>query len=405
MKSVMDRKKLTVAGGLLVAAIAITWLVLARKPADAADKQAPKPIAVDMAAAVRKDVPIYLQGLGTVQAFYTVTVTARVDGELQKIAFTEGETVHKGDLLAQIDPRPNQAALDQAVATKAKDSAQLANAKRDFERYTLLQPQDLASKQTVDTQRATVDQLAAQLQVDQAQIDNARTQLDYTRIVSPINGRTGIRLIDPGNIVHAADTTGIVVVTQVQPISVIFTLPEENLSLVGAALAAGPVKVTTVARDGGQELDEGVLSLIDNQIEQATGSAKLKAVFKNERNTLWPGQYVNARVLVRTDKDALVIPSAAVQLGPNGPFAYVVKHDSTVEARPLKVGEDSGGITIVTAGLDLNEQVVVSNQYRLQAGAHVRSAQATPAAASVGEAPGTHTPAPKSPLSASPNAS
>ncbi len=378
----MNQKKMTLIGVILAAVVAVGWLGLARKPADAAAKKTPPAIAVDTAAVTRKDVPIYLQGLGTVQAFYTVTVTARVDGELQKIAFTEGQTVRKGDLLAQIDPRPNQAAYDQAVATKAKDSAQLANAKRDFERYTLLQPQDLASKQTVDTQRATVDQLTAQLQVDQAQIDNARTQLDYTRIVSPINGRTGIRLVDPGNIVHAADTTGIVVVTQVQPISVIFTLPEENLSLVGAALEAGPVKVTTVSRDGGKELDEGTLSLIDNQIEQATGSAKLKATFNNERNTLWPGQYVNARVLIRIDKNVMVIPTTAVQLGPNGPFTYVVKNDSTVEARPLKVSEDTNGITVVTDGLALNEQVVTTNQYRLQIGSHVRST-AAPASAAV----------------------
>src|SRR6202030_175153 len=220
-------------------------------------------IAVDTAAVTYADVPIYLSGLGTVQAFYTVTVTARVDGELQKVAFTEGQSVHKGDLLAEIDPRPNQAAYEQAMATKVKDAAQLANAKRDLERYTILQPQDLASKQTVDTQRATVDQLNAQLQVDQAVIDNARTQLDYTRIVSPIDGRTGIRLVDPGNIVHAAATTGIVVVTQMQPISVIFTLPEEELAAITTALSAGPVSVTTVSRDGGTELDRGTLTLID----------------------------------------------------------------------------------------------------------------------------------------------
>ena len=364
------------AGSVLVVVALALWLGVGHKSASAATDKTPKPIAVDMVEATQADVPIYLQGLGTVQAFYTVTVTARVDGELQKIGFTEGQTVRKGDLLAQIDPRPNQAAFEQAVATKAKDAAQLANAKRDFERYTVLQPQDLASKQTVDTQHAMVDQLTAQLQVDQAQIDNARTQLDYTRITSPIDGRTGLRLVDPGNIVHAADTTGIVVVTQVQPIAVIFTLPEENLSVVGAALAAGPVKVTTVSRDAGTELDEGTLSLIDNQIEQATGSAKFKAIFKNERNTLWPGQYVNARVLVRTDKQVLVIPSAAVQLGAKGPFTYVVKSDSTVEIRPLQIGQDSAGMTIVTGGLTLHERVVTTNQYRLQAGVHVRSAGA-----------------------------
>jgi multidrug efflux system membrane fusion protein len=322
-------------------------------------------------------VPIFLQGLGTVQAFYTVTVTARVDGEIQKIGFTEGQTVHKGDLLAQIDPRPNQAAYEQAVATKAKDAAQLANAKLDLDRYVLLQPQDLASKQTVDTAHAAVDQLTAQVQVDQAMVDNARTQLDYTRITSPIEGRTGIRLIDPGNIVHAAGTTGIVVVTQVQPISVVFTLPEENLSIIGGALAAGPVQVTTLSRDGNTVLDEGTLALIDNEIDQATGTAKLKATFSNARNTLWPGQYVNARVLVRTEKNALTVPTSAVQLGPNGPFTYVVKSDSTVEVRPLELGEESGGLTVIKKGIGLNERVVTSNQYRLQAGVHVRDNTAT----------------------------
>jgi multidrug efflux system membrane fusion protein len=284
--------------------------------------------------------------------------------------------VHKGDLLAQIDPRPSQAAYDQAVATKAKDAALLANAKLDLERYTLLQPQDLASKQTVDTAHALVGQLTAQLQVDQAMIDNAHTQLEYTRITSPITGRTGIRLIDPGNIVRAASTSGIVVVTQVQPISVIFTLPEEDLGQVGAALAAGTVPVTTLARDGGTELDQGTLTLIDNEIDQTTGTARLKATFSNAHDTLWPGQYVNVRVLVRTDHDALTLPSAAVQLGPDGPFTYVVKSDSTVEVRPLKLGDESGGRTVIKEGLALNELVVTSNQYRLQPGAHVRGVTA-----------------------------
>lgn len=365
------RKRTAVAVIACVTVLGIVWYGLLHKPAAAAARNAPQSVAVDMAVAASVDVPIYLQGLGTVQAFYTVTVTARVDGELQKIAFTEGQNVRTGDLLAQIDPRPNQAAFEQAVATKAKDAAQLANAKRDLERYTVLQPEDLASKQTVDTQRATVDQLTAQLQIDQAVIDNARTQLDYTRISSPINGRTGIRLIDPGNIVHAADTTGIVVVTQMQPISVIVTLPEEDLGTVNSALSAGPVAVTTVSRDGGEVLDRGTLTLIDNQIQQATGTLKLKATFNNERNTLWPGQYVNARVLVRTEHNAMTLPTSAVQLGPDGPFTYVVKGDSTVEVRLLKIGAQSGAATVVTAGLVPNERVVTSNQYRLQAGTHV----------------------------------
>jgi membrane fusion protein, multidrug efflux system len=373
-------QKRALVGSLALALLLLfTWRVI-HKPADAASRNAPPAIAVDTATAKHSDVPIFLQGLGTVQAFYTVTVTARVDGEIQKIGFTEGQTVHKGDLLAQIDPRPNQAAYEQAVATKAKDAAMLANAKRDYDRYILLQPQDLASKQTVDTQRATVDQLTAQVQVDQAVIDNARTQLDYTRITSPIDGRTGVRLIDPGNIVRAAGTAGIVVVTQVQPISVVFTLPEEDLGTVGGALALGPVQVTTLSRDGDAMLDEGTLALIDNQIDQTTGTARLKATFPNTRNTLWPGQFVNARVLVRTERNVLTLPSSAVQLGPNGPFTYFVKGDSTVEVRPLELGPESDGLTVIKKGIALNERVVTSNQYRLQAGVHVRDNTAAPKA-------------------------
>lgn len=375
-----NRSRMLVAAPILAAAAVAAWLGLVHKKAAAATQKTPAPVAVDIAAVTQADVPVYRQGLGTVQAFYTVTVTARVDGELQKVAFTEGQQVHKGDLLALIDPRTNRAAFDQAAATKAKDAALLANAKRDFERYILLQPQDLASKQTVDTQRAQVDQLTAQLQVDQAQIDSARTQLDYTRITSPIDGRTGIRLIDPGNIVRAADTTGLVVVTQIQPIAVVFTLPEQDLPAVSAALAAGPVPVSTAPRGGGSELDEGTLRLIDNQIQTATGTLRLKAIFKNARQALWPGQYVDVRVLVRTLRHAMTIPSTAVQIGPNGPFTYVVKNDSTVEARPLKIAEDGNGMTVVTDGLALTEHVVTSNQYRLQAGATVRTA--TPSKAS-----------------------
>ncbi|HEY6484044.1 MAG TPA: efflux RND transporter periplasmic adaptor subunit [Steroidobacteraceae bacterium] len=328
-------------------------------------------IAVDATAARRADVPVYLEGLGTVQAFNTVTVTARVDGELQKIGFVEGQTVKQGDLLAQIDPRPFQAALGQALAAKAKDEAQLQSASADLERYTLLAPENLASKQTLDSQRALVAGLQAQIKGDQANIDNARTQLQYTTITSPIQGRTGIRRVDAGNNVHATDTTGIVVVTQVQPIALIFTLPEEALATVNAALSAGPVAVTAVSRDGAIEYDRGTVQLVDNQIDQSTGTIRLKAVFPNAQNKLWPGEYVDARVLVRTERNALTIPSMAVQRGPNGTFAYVIKPDQTVEARPLQIGAESGSSMVVMNGLRAGERVVTSNQYRLQPGAHV----------------------------------
>lgn len=335
-------------------------------------------VSVDTATVTRGDVPVYLEGLGTVQAYNTVTVTARVDGELRRVAFTEGQMVHKGDLLAEIDPRPNQAAYDQALATRTRDAAQRANAQRDLQRYLILQPQDLASKQTVDSQQATVDQLDAQLKVDQALIDNARTQLEYTRIRSPIDGRTGLRLVDPGNILRAAAAAGIVVVTQVQPISVIFTLPEEHLGAVTAALAAGPVPVTTLTRDGASRLDQGTVALIDNQIDQATGTIKVKAIFANAHNALWPGQYVTARAQVRVDRNVLLLPTSAVQIGPDGPFTYVVRADSTVEVRPLKLGEPTGEGTAVISGVSLHERVVTSNQYRLQPGTLVRLVGAEP---------------------------
>jgi multidrug efflux system membrane fusion protein len=335
-------------------------------------------IAVETALAGRSDVPVYLEGLGTVQAFYTVTVTARVDGELQKVGFVEGQTLKKGDLIGQIDPRPFRAALDQAMATHDKDVAQLASAKADLDRFELLAPQNLASKQTLDAQHALVGQLQAQIKGDQANIDNARTQLSYTTIVSPIEGKTGIRRVDPGNNVHATDTGGIVVVTQVQPIACIFTLPEEALPTLNRALEGGTVSVTAMSRDGKSELDRGTIALVDNQIDQSTGTIRVKATFPNPHDALWPGEFINARVLVRTEHNALTVPSNAIQRGPNGMFTYVVKADSTVEARPLKVGDESGTLTVITDGLKDGEQVVLSNQYRLQPGARVRSVAAVP---------------------------
>ncbi len=373
---------------MLGVAVALTALFLwyghSGSAARAADKEkkggGPQGIAVETALAGRTDVPVYLEGLGTVQAFYTVTVTARVDGELQKVGFVEGQTLKEGDLIGQIDPRPFQAALDQSIAAHDKDVAQLASAKADLDRYELLAPQNLASKQTLDSQHALVAQLQAQIKGDQANIDNARTQLGYTTIVSPIQGKTGIRRVDPGNNVHATDTGGIVVVTQVQPISCIFTLPEEALPTLNRALEGGKVGVTAMSRDGKTELDQGVIALVDNQIDQSTGTIRVKATFPNPHDALWPGEFINARVLVRTERNALTVPSNAIQRGPNGMFTYVVKADSTVEARPLKVGDESGTLTVITDGLKDGEQVVLSNQYRLQPGAHVRSVTTAPPA-------------------------
>ena len=379
-------------GAGVVVAAAFAFFFVSGSRSAAADKKGkggPQTVAIEAVPASRSNVPVTIEGLGTVQAFNTVTVTTRVDGALQKLGFVEGQLVRKGDLLAQIDPRPFQAALGLADAAKAKDQAQLASAKADLERYTMLAPQNLASQQTVDTAKAQVSSLEAQIKGDQANIDNARTQLEYSTITSPIEGRTGIRKVDVGNNVHAADTTGIVVVTQVQPITVIFTLPEDVLPQINQSMAAGGVQVVAVSRDETTELDHGTLQLVDNQIDQATGTIRLKAVFPNKQSSLWPGQYLNARVMLRTVQNALTIPSGAVQRGPNGLFTYVVKPDSTVEARPLKVGRDDGKVAIIEGGLNDGERVATSNYYRLEPGVHVRvvppAATPTEVAANTGQ--------------------
>jgi multidrug efflux system membrane fusion protein len=367
------RTRLIAVSAAVLAVVLLGWHWLGRKPAPA---KAPAAIAVEMATVQRADVPVYLQGLGTVQAFYTVTVTARVDGQVQKIGFTEGQDVKRGALLAQIDPRPYQAALGVALATRDKDGAQLVNARRDMERYQLLAPEELASKQTVDTQQALITQLSAQLKGDEAAIGNARTQLDYTSIRSPIDGRTGIRQVDPGNNVHASDTTGIVVVTQLEPISVIFTLPEEAFSQLSTALQRGPVTATALSHDGQEQLDSGTVALIDNQIDQNTGTIRIKATLPNKQRRLWPGQFVSMRVLTQMQHAVLTIPASALQRGPDGLFTYVVGPDSTVAVAQLSAGEPSDGIVVVDKGLNAGDRVVTSNQYRLQPGARVRAAAA-----------------------------
>jgi multidrug efflux system membrane fusion protein len=329
-------------------------------------------VTVDTATATRQDVPITLSGLGTVQALNTVTVTARVDGEIQKIAFTEGQDVRQGDLLAQIDPRPFQAAVDQAVAKKAQDVATLQNAVLDLRRFQDLAKKDFATGQQLDTQKALVAQSQALIQGDQAAIDNAKTELDYTTIKAPIDGRTGFRLVDQGNNVHATDTAGIVTIAQIHPISVVFTLPEDQLQAVQHALAAGNVPATAIADDGKTVLDRGRLVLADNMIDQATGTARFKAEFPNAENTLWPGAFVNVQLLLQTHHNALTIPSVAVERGPDGLFAYVVKPDAKVEARPIQVGVNTGATAVVENGLAAGDEVVTAGQYRLEPGTKVR---------------------------------
>lgn len=352
---------------------AVGWHWWTNQPAAApAASSKPAAVSVDTAVASRQDVPIYLTGLGTVQALNTVTITPRVDGQIQKIAFTEGQDVKTGDLLAQIDPRPFQAALDQAVAKKAQDAASLENARRDLQRFTALSQKDFASKQQLDTEQSQVEQLQAQIQGDQAMIDNARTQLDYTSIKAPLDGRTGFRLVDQGNNVHAADTAGIVVITQLHPISVVFTLPEENLPAVMAAMKAGTVVATALGSDAKTVLDQGKVALVDNQIDQATGTARFKAEFPNQQNTLWPGAFINVKVLQTTARNVVTIPSAAIQRGPDGLFTYIVKPDNTVDVKPLQIGVDNGQVAIVESGVDAGAQVVTAGQYRLQQGTLVK---------------------------------
>jgi multidrug efflux system membrane fusion protein len=330
------------------------------------------PVSVVAGKAEQKDMPIYLDGLGTVQAFNTVTVHTRVDGELQQVLFTEGQDVKTGDLLAVIDPRPFQAGLDQAIAKKAQDEAQLANAKVTLARNTNLLNKKVIDQQDFDTSKYQGDQFQAAVQADQAAIEAARTQLDYTQIKSPIDGRTGVRLVDVGNIVHAADQTGIVVITQLKPISVVFTLPEQNLpSIFNQAGTNGGLHVSALDRGNTTVLDEGSLAVVDNEIDQTTGTVRLKATFPNDQLKLWPGEFVNARLILTTRKGAIVVPSSVVQRGPQGTYAYVIKPDKTVELRPIKVGQTEANFALIDEGLTAGEQVVTDGQYKLQPGVHV----------------------------------
>jgi multidrug efflux system membrane fusion protein len=332
---------------------------------------APQPVQVSVAAVARRDMPVYVSGLGAVQASVNVTIHSQVDGVLQEVLFTEGQRVKKDDVLAKIDPRLFQAALDQATAKKAQVEAQLIAAQKDLVRFTTLGPKGFATQQSIDQQQGKVDQLKGSIGADAAAIETAQTQLAYTTIVAPSDGRIGVRLVDPGNIVHASDQTPIATLVQTQPISVMFTLPAQLLDDVRAAMQRGPVAVTAFDADNRKPLATGTLLLIDNTIDQATATMRLKATFANEDGALWPGEFVNARVLVNTLNSALVIPSIAVQRGPNGLFAWVVGVDGTARMRPIEAGPASGDQTIVTSGLAADDRVVTDGQYRLRQGATV----------------------------------
>ena len=329
------------------------------------------PVPIVPGVAQKKDLPIYLDGIGTVQGLNTVTIRPRVDGQLIKVNFTEGQEVKTGDVLAQIDPLPFKAQLDQVVAKKNQDDAQLSNARVDLNRYVDMVAKNVIAHQQYDTQKAMVAQIEAVVKTDQAAIDGAQVQLNYATITSPINGRAGIRLVDEGNMVRASDTNGLVVITQLQPISVVFTLPEQSLKEIHGKMGPGQITVLAMDRDNSTVLGKGTLTVIDNQIDISTGTIRLKATFPNEDLQLWPGEFVNVRLLLTTRKDAVVVPVPVIQHGPNGTYAFVIKEDQTVEIRPLRVGQVDDGEALVEEGLQAGEQVVVEGQYKLQNGSKV----------------------------------
>ncbi|MFZ4533996.1 MAG: efflux RND transporter periplasmic adaptor subunit [Alsobacter sp.] len=336
------------------------------------------PVAV-LAAPVRvADVPVTIDGVGTARPAATVTVRSQVDGQLLELRFREGQDVRKGDLLARIDPTIYQAQLDQALAKKSQDEAQLDNARRDLDRYVRLAETNSVTKQQADTQRAVVAQLVAQVQADQAAIDNARAVLAYTRIVSPIDGRTGIRVVDEGNLVRASDAAGLVTVSQIRPISVLFSIPQQQLQRIARALAAGPVQVDALDSDNQNAVDRGTLQVIDNQVDPATGSVRMKAEFPNRDLGLWPGGFVNVRLQVETLRGVTVTATAAVQRGPQGTFVYLVKADDTVTVRPVAVVQQDDVQAVIT-GVAQGDRVVTSGFSRLSEGTRVTVVEPPPA--------------------------
>ena len=375
------RKRFWIVLGIIIVAAVIGLTAFRRsrveaaqsKKADAAATQ--RPIPVVAAPVTTRDMPVYLRGLGTVTAFNTVTVKSRVDGELVKVNFREGQEVRTGELLAQIVARPFEVQLHQAQATQAKDEAQLADAKVNLDRYTDLYKQGVIPKQQLDSQTALVAQLEAAVGSDKAQVENAKLQLIYSRITSPISGRIGLRLVDPGNIVHANDTNGMLVITQLHPIAVVFTLPEDYVPAVLQHMRKGDLQVEAYSRDDKTKIATGKLLTLNNEIDPTTGTDKFKAVFDNNERLLWPNQFVNMRLLLDVKKNATTVPVAALQNGNQGQFVFVVKPDKTVEVRPIKVGFTEANTASVDQGLNPGELVVTDGQDKLQPNSRVEVQQ------------------------------
>jgi len=369
----MIRRAIGVAAVLTLAAIVTIWrLNIASDVPQAIAQTATPGVPVTAGTVAAQDVPIFLHGIGTVQAYNSVAIKSRVDGQIIRVDFKEGQDVKQGDPLFQIDPRPYQAALEQAQAARQKDEAQLAGAKQDLDRYAKLLGTGYQTRQSYDNQTALVAQLQASIKGDEAQINTAALNLSYADIRSPIDGRLGARLVDKGNLVHASDNTPLVMITEVKPIFVSFTLPQETLDDVREGQNKSPLLIYAYSGDGKKQLAEGKLTLIDNSIDQATGTIHLKARFDNEEERLWPGAFVSVRAILSVREDAATVPSQTVQQGPNGYYAYIIKPDDTVERRVVDVSSIQDGIAVVTKGLSAGERVVVDGQYRLTNGARVK---------------------------------
>jgi multidrug efflux system membrane fusion protein len=367
-----------------------------------AQAAAPRAVSVAIAKVQQQDVPVYLTGLGSVTAFNTANIKSRVDGQIVEVNFKEGQNVKQGELLIVIDPRPYQATLDQMLAQKFKDEATLRDAQLNLQRYTSLIPSGSIAQQQVDTQKSLVDQLEGTVRTDQAQIDNARLQVLYCHITAPFAGRVGLRQVDKGNMVHASDTNPMLVLTQLQPIAVIFTLPEDQLPTVSKHMKNTPLQVEAYSRDDQTKLATGKLQTIDNEIDQTTGTAKLKAVFDNTDNQLWPNQFVNANLLLETRKNSTVLPTAAILRGPQGTYVYAVKPDKTVEARTIAISLTQGNITTITSGLNPGDSVVTDGQDKLQTGSKIEprnTGSGAPAGTPASGKPASGTSAPGTPAS------